>query len=117
MVLLEPIDLRANPTDGNKGDITVSGGGTSFMINANAVMNADMAQMPPQTAKANLTTATANPQDVSLSTLTAAITYPITDLTTDLLLREQLAGAMLNHQDFAQLAQELQKGSPYGYPS
>src|SRR5882757_4409527 len=104
MVLYEPIDLRANPPDGDKGDITVSGGGTVFTVDPNTITNAKIAQMPPQTVKANLTTSTANASDVPLATLSAAIVYPITDLTTDLLLREQLAGAMLNQQDFAQLA-------------
>lgn len=117
MVLLEPIDLRANPPDGDKGDITVSGGGTVFTIDANAVTNAQLAQMPPNTVKGNLTTSTANAADVPLATLIAAITYPITDLTTDIMLREQLRGSMLNYSDFAQLAQEIKKGDPYGYPS
>lgn len=117
MALYESIDLRANPPDGDKGDITVSGGGTAFTVDPNTVTNAKLAQMPPQTVKANLTSATASTADVSLATVAQAITYPITDLTTDMLLREQLPGAMLNYQDFAALAIELQKGSPYGYPS
>lgn len=104
------------PPAGNYGDITFSGG-AGATIGPNVVTNADLAQVPAQTVKGNLTQATANVTDVAVSTLMQAITYPITDLTTDLFLREQLAGSMLNHQDFAALAAEIQKGSSYGYPS
>lgn len=74
MVLYEPIDMRANPPDGDKGDITVSGGGTVFTIDPNTVSNGKLAQMPAQTVKANLTGATASPQDVTVTALGAAIT-------------------------------------------
>ncbi len=103
------------PPAGNYGDITFTGG-AGATINTNAVTNADLAQAPANTVKGNLTSATANVTDVTVAALSQAITYPITDLTTDLFLREQLAGAMLSNQDFAQLAVELQKGSSYGYP-
>lgn len=76
MVLYEPINLVANPPDGDKGDITVSGGGTVFTIDPNVVTNAQLAQMPSNTVKGNLTNATANAQDVTIAALTAAITGP-----------------------------------------
>lgn len=111
MVLLEPIDLRANPPDGDKGDITVSGGGAVFTVDPNAVTNAKLAQMPPGTIKGNLGSMAANAQDVTVASLSDVlgeqIKFSVRELTCDPILREQLRNDRYTMGDFAQLAAEL----------
>lgn len=60
-------------TDGDKGDITVSSGGTVWTIDANAVVNADLAQVPTATFKGRITAATGNPEDLTATQATSIL--------------------------------------------
>lgn len=55
-------------SDGDKGDITVSGGGATWTIDNNVVSNTQMATMGISTVKANITGSVTNPQDVDIET-------------------------------------------------
>jgi hypothetical protein len=59
--------------DGDYGDITASAGGTSLTINADAVTDSKLAEMPAFTMKGNNTGSTANPTNLNPDAIASLI--------------------------------------------
>lgn len=85
-------------SDGDKGDITVSGSGATWTIDNSAVTNAKLADMAQQTLKGRKTASTGAPEDFKISDLTAEAS----PASGDYLLMEESGGA-LRKVDWASL--------------
>jgi len=83
-------------TDGDKGDMVVSGTGTVWALKDSGTPNAKLALMPAGTVKANLAGAAANPSDVGLVVLKAALGINSVDVVTALGFTPQASDADLS---------------------
>ena len=63
--------------DGNKGDVTVSATGTNWQINADAVTNAELAEMPAGTLKGAINAG--NPVDLTLAQMSGFLPTAVND--------------------------------------
>lgn len=70
-------------TDGDKGDITISGSGTIFTVDDQAVTNAKRANMASKTYSGRTSAGTGVPEDVPVATMRTDLSVNLTNNTAD----------------------------------
>ncbi len=93
VVEIQNFGVNLTPPDGNKGDITTSGGGASLIINPNVVTNAKLVDVTTATFKGRVTAGSGSPEDLTATQATSLLN-PATGL---------LKGLMAS-SDFSKLA-------------
>jgi len=75
-----PATASGGVSDGDKGDVTVSGTGATWTIDNNVVTNAKASDMPALTLKGNDTGLTADPKDLTVADAKTLLAVEPTDL-------------------------------------
>lgn len=72
--------VASGVADGDKGDLTVSGSGLVWTIDANAVTNAKSAQMANNTIKGRITAGTGDPEDLTAANVKTILALTKSDV-------------------------------------
>lgn len=67
-------------SDGDYGDVSVSGGGTNWTVDNDVISNAKLANMPANTIKGNNTGGAADPADLTVAQVKTLLNYTHTDV-------------------------------------
>lgn len=73
----------ASIPDGNKGDITVSGNGATWTVNANTITNVKLAPVPTGTIKGRTAAGSGDPADLTFAQVKTALALNNVDNTSD----------------------------------
>lgn len=78
-----PCGAGAGVSDGDKGDITVSGSGANWQVDAAAITNTELAQMATGTLKGRSTAGTGAPEDLAAAAVKTLLSLQNVDNTSD----------------------------------
>lgn len=78
-----PCGAGGGVTDGDKGDITVSGSGTSWQVDATAITNPKLAAMATGTLKGRATAGSGDPEDLAAAAVKTLLSLHNVDNTSD----------------------------------
>lgn len=83
-------------TNGNKGDITVSGSGNTWQINSASVANGKLSVMANNTIKGNISGSSSTPQDITITQLMSSMGISIPLNAADTIYLHSLAAGKLS---------------------